>query len=1016
MSDPFTRADPSHQRSGNGRRGEDMRNERFARLLSQITEGIVCVDRDWIVTFANEEASYRSRITAADIDTKTFWEVYPHLLGTDLERIYRGVMETGQKATVEYYSERIDGWFNVSIYPIDDGIALFYHDITDRKGAEFLRDTSIRQLRQVLETTTDSVISIDRDWKISFLNRRAKQMLSSIGELLGKNIWEEFPIAARNEEINRNLHQAMNDGIASDFEAFYPDPLNLWLSIQCRPFEDGIVLFFRDITAERVSRQILLEQQATLAFVQETARVATWEMDLINRTVKYGEGSYPVYGRPFSEITTIDDLDKIIRPSDLVHVQQDAKRAIDTNTVSIVDYEVSTPEGGSLWVECRRVPVYNSAGVATHLRGMTSDITSRHQADSILRQQQELLASVQQAALVATWEIEYATGKVTYGAGSYPVFGHPLADIPDYRAFKKIVLPEYIPIIAASIQGGVASGKLTSQEFQVRAADGRILWLESRGYAVMTDGVPTSLRGLTIDITARKKNEEALVASESRYRVLADLNPQGMWIGDPAGNVTYANQGLLDYLGFAVEDLQGLGWLNAFDPADRDRVNSSWKHSVASGDDYDIEARLIRAHDGRSRWWWIRAQPVRDDFGKILDWLGVAIDIDDRKTFADTLQRRQDETERQRIELETIYQTAPIGLSLFDPVEFRYLRINDRQCETLGLPREKILGHPIFELAPLKGLRETLEQVAKGHVVRNLTLEGELATRPGEHRYWNVSYSPIRDANGAVEAIIAVVLETTNQKKAEIALIQSEKLAAVGRLASSISHEINNPLEAITNLLYLIALSTELPEGVRHYVQIAQAELSRVCQIATQTLRFHRQAVRATQVTADDLVGAVLDLYHGRLANSSIRVDARYSTNSTILCFENDIRQVLNNLIANAIDAMRHGGRLSVRAHDAISYSADHPKGSPGIRITIADTGHGISPGARKRIFEPFYTTKDLNGTGLGLWISSGIVNRHHGRLTFRTSQDPIRHGTVFSLFLPRVEAPIPVESYESRS
>ena len=890
MPESLAQADPSANRRGHARREDDLRNERLARLLSQVTEGIICVDRNWKVTFANEEACYRSRITTADIGgERTYWDIYPHLIGTDLEQFYRNVMGTGEKAHVEYYSERIDAWLDVSVYPTDEGIALYYHDITDRKGAEFLRDASVRQLRQVLETTTDAVASIDRDWNISFLNRRAKELLSRKGELLGKNLWQEFPAAAEHGEILHNLRRAMDEGTPSEFEAFYPDPLNLWLSIQCRPFEDGIVVFFRDITGRR-------------------------------------------------------------------------------------------------------------------------------HADAVLKQQQDLLASVQQTALVATWEIDYPTGKVTYGTGSYPVFGHPLADIPDYRAFKKILLPEYIPIIAASIQGGVASGKLTSQEFQVRAADGRILWLESRGYAVMTDGVPTSLRGLTIDITARKKNEEALVASESRYRVLADLNPQGMWIGDPAGNVTYANQGLLDYLGFAVEDLQGLGWLNAFDPADRDRVNSSWEHSVASGNDYDIEARLIRAHDGRSRWWWIRAQPVRDDFGKILDWLGVAIDIDDRKTFADTLQRRQDETERQRIELETIYQTAPIGLSLFDPVEFRYLRINDRQCETLGLPREKILGHPIFELAPLKGLRETLEQVAKGHVVRNLTLEGELATRPGEHRYWNVSYSPIRDANGAVEAIIAVVLETTNQKKAEIALIQSEKLAAVGRLASSISHEINNPLEAITNLLYLIALSTELPEGVRHYVQIAQAELSRVCQIATQTLRFHRQAVRATQVTADDLVGAVLDLYHGRLANSSIRVDARYSTNSTILCFENDIRQVLNNLIANAIDAMRHGGRLSVRAHDAISYSADHPKGSPGIRITIADTGHGISPGARKRIFEPFYTTKDLNGTGLGLWISSGIVNRHHGRLTFRTSQDPIRHGTVFSLFLPRVEAPIPVESYESRS
>ena len=881
MSESLTPADPSAPRHGHGRREDDLRNERLARLLSQVTEGIICVNRNWIVTFANEEACFRSRITPADIGSdRTYWDIYPHLIGTDLEHFYRNVMRTREKAHVEYYSERADAWYDVAVYPTDEGIALYYHDVTDRKGAEFLRDASIRQLRQVLETTTDAVASIGRDWNISFLNRRAKELLQPKGELLGKNLWQEFPFAAQHHEIFNNLRRAMEEGIPSEFEAFYPDPLDLWLSIQCRPFEDGIVVFFRDIT-------------------------------------------------------------------------------------------------------------------------------ERRQADAILQQQQDLLASVQQTALVATWEIEYATGRVTYGAGSYPVFGHPLSEVPDYHAFKKILLPEYIPIIAASIQGGVKSGGLTVQEFQVRAADGRLLWLESRGHAVMVDGVPTYLRGLTIDITTRKKNEEALVASEARYRVLADLNPQGIWMGDPAGNVTYANQGLLDYVGFAIEDLADLGWLSGFHSDDRDRVLESWLRSVSSGDDYDIEARMLRARDGRARWWWIRAQPVRDESGKILDWLGVAIDIDDRKTFAETLQRRQDETERQRAELETIYQSAPIGLALFDPIEFRYLRINDRQCEIIGLPKEKILGHPITEIAPLKGLKEIFQQVAKGHVVRNLLLDGELPTRPGEHRFWNVSYSPIYNSDGIVEAIAAVILEMTTQKKAEAALIQSEKLAAVGRLASSISHEINNPLEAITNLLYLIALSADLPEGVRHYVQTAQSELSRVCQIATQTLRFHRQAVRATHVSAADLVDAVLNLYHGRLANSSIHVDARYSTTTTILCFENDIRQVLNNLIANAIDAMRQsGGRLLVRAHDATDYSPRYPDGRPGIRITIADTGHGMSPTVRARLFEPFYTTKDLNGTGLGLWISAGIVDRHHGRLTFRSTEHPDHRGSVFSLFLPCVEAP----------
>jgi PAS domain S-box-containing protein len=878
MSESLTQADTSVPRSSQGRRDADVRNERLARLLGQVTEGIICVNRNWIVTFANEEACHRSRITSADIGgPRTYWEIYPHLIGTELEKFYRHVMRTGKKAQVEYYSDRIDAWYNVSVYPTDEGIALYYHDVTDRKGAELLRDTSIRQLRQVLETTTDAVASIDRDWNFSFLNRRANELLSPKGELIGKNLWEEFPEAAQSTEIRYHYHRAMDEGIPGEFEVFYAAPLNLWVSLQCRPFDDGIVIFFRDITARRES-------------------------------------------------------------------------------------------------------------------------------DLVVSQQQELLSSIQQTALVATWDIEYATGKVTYGAGSYPVFGHPLADIPDYHSFKKIVLPEYIPIIAASIHGGVKSGEMVVQDFQVRAADGRILWLESRGHAVIVDGVPTHLRGLTIDITARKKNEEALVASEARYRILADLNPQAIWMGAPDGSITYANQGFLDYIGLTIETIGGLGWLNAFHPDDRHRVMEAWSQSLVTGADYDIEARLLRSRDGHARWWWLRAQPIRDDSGAIINWLGVAIDIDDRKTFAETLQQRQDETERQRAELETLYETAPIALALFDPVEFRYLRLNDRQAQIVGLPREQILGRTLTEIAPIKGLNEMFQQVAAGRPIRNQLLEGELPSRPGEHRFWNVNYFPVYNCDGTIQAITAASIDITNQKKAEAALIQSEKLAAVGRLASSISHEINNPLEAITNLLYLVDLSDELPESLKSYVRTAQSELSRVCQIATQTLRFHRQAVRATSVSAADLVDAVLNLYQGRLNNSSIRVEATYSVSTRIVCFENDIRQVLNNLIANAIDAMRQGGRLIVRAHDVTDNSGDQPR--RGLRITIADTGHGMSPAVSARVFEPFYTTKDLNGTGLGLWISADIVARHQGRLTLRSSQHPVHHGTVFSLYLPCFEGP----------
>jgi signal transduction histidine kinase len=349
-----------------------------------------------------------------------------------------------------------------------------------------------------------------------------------------------------------------------------------------------------------------------------------------------------------------------------------------------------------------------------------------------------------------------------------------------------------------------------------------------------------------------------------------------------------------------------------------------------------------------------------------------------------------------------MYRTAPIGLALFDPVEFRYLRLNDRQAEMVDMPIDEILGKTVTEIAPIDGLNEMFQQVAQGTPITNKLLEGELPMQPGNHRYWTVNYYPVYGPDGSVRAITAASLEITAQKRTEKALIQSEKLAAVGRLASSISHEINNPLEAVTNLLYLALNHEQLPSTTRRYLETAQGELARVSHIATQSLRFHRQTMNPAHVDPKELIESVVDLYQGRLFNSNIRVVSRYKSTKRVLCFENDIRQVLNNLIANAVDAMRQGGRLLLCSRGG----TDWKTGRSGVRITVADTGHGMSADVKKRVFEPFYTTKEMNGTGLGLWISRGIVARHHGSLALKSSQKPGWNGTVFTLFLPDEENP----------
>jgi signal transduction histidine kinase len=276
-------------------------------------------------------------------------------------------------------------------------------------------------------------------------------------------------------------------------------------------------------------------------------------------------------------------------------------------------------------------------------------------------------------------------------------------------------------------------------------------------------------------------------------------------------------------------------------------------------------------------------------------------------------------------------------------------------------------------------------------------LEGELITRPGEHRYWTVSYFPVFAADGSIRAITAASLEITQQRKAEEALIRSEKLAVVGRLASSIAHEINNPLESVTNLLFL-AQSSDDPRRIRGYLETAERELQRASAITSQTLRFHRQSTSPTKQTYEGLMESVLQIFHGRIVNGCVAVQERRLAKQAVECLDGEIRQVLSNLVGNALDAMHGSGRrLLLRSRDG----TDHKTERRGISITVADTGSGMSTSTLSSAFEPFFTTKGMSGTGLGLWISQEIVARHKGNLRVKSSQSPMRHGTVFRLFLP---------------
>jgi two-component system sporulation sensor kinase C len=264
--------------------------------------------------------------------------------------------------------------------------------------------------------------------------------------------------------------------------------------------------------------------------------------------------------------------------------------------------------------------------------------------------------------------------------------------------------------------------------------------------------------------------------------------------------------------------------------------------------------------------------------------------------------------------------------------------------------------------------------------------------------FWNeLSLSPIRNRHGMLTHFVGIQTDVTARVEFEDALRESEKLAAVGRLASSIAHEINNPLESVMNLIYLAQMPGSDAQSVKTYLSMADKELQRVKVITSQSLRFYKQSTKPQVTGTKELLNSVVDVYQARLQNGHVEVERRERSKLSIVCMESEIRQVLSNLVGNAIDAMKgEVKRLLVRSREA----TDWRTGARGVLMTIADTGAGMSAETKKDIYKAFYTTKGIGGTGLGLWISSEIVSRHNGRLMVRSRQGE-RSGTVFALFLP---------------
>jgi PAS domain S-box-containing protein len=489
-------------------------------------------------------------------------------------------------------------------------------------------------------------------------------------------------------------------------------------------------------------------------------------------------------------------------------------------------------------------------------------------------------------------------------------------------------------------------------------------------------------------ITLPRDEYEELFANEQLFRQIADSAPCLMWLSGTDALCTWFNKLWLDFRGRTMEQEVGNGWAEGVHKEDFDRCLEIYLSNFKERTPFRMEYRLRRA-DGEYRWIFDHGVPRFSEAGIFLGYIGSCTDINDvyveRQAQLDLAKR--------------LAEYAAIVDSSDDVIISKDLNgivrsWNSAASRLFGYSSEEMIGQSILKLIPenLQHEEKTIiENIRAGRSVEHF--DTVRRARDGNLLEVSVTISPVRDEQGQVVGASKILRNISDRKKLEKSLLQAEKIAATGRMAATIAHEVNNPLEAVMNLLYLLRSKITDGEGL-NYLSTAESEIARVSHIAKQTLGYYREHAAASAASLSEIAQQVVSIYEPRCIAANIKLNTFFHSSRKPVVRRGEMMQVVSNVIANSIYALPPGGTIDVEVSDSET-------GPKGVSLVVRDNGSGVSPENLPRVFDAFFTTRATIGTGIGLFVAKQFVEGHGGKITIESDQDSDAHGTTVRIFLP---------------
>ena len=744
----------------------------------------------------------------------------------------------------------------------------------------------------------------------------------------------------------------------------------------------------------QANAELLQRNEFYLAEAQRLGQIGSWVFSPTGRFDYWSRELFHIYGLdPEKHAPTLEEYLARVHPHDRELMASLIKRMLAEGSGCDVTKRIVRPDGELRHIRCVGAPVVEN-GTLKRIVGSAIDVTEHEILTHALRRREAYLAEAQRLSHTGSFGWKPGCEEHVWSDETYRIFEYDPAEKITLDMIMERVHPEDRNFVLEIIERASTSGGAIDYEYRLLFPDDRVKYVHVLARRLETASDDLEFAGAVIDITEAKRAEQKIRLSERELRTLIDVMPAYVGTCLPDGTADFLSQSWLEYSGQTREEAMGWGWAGALHPDDADRVLTSWRAGLASGESVEIEFRCRRA-DGAYRWFLDRNLPLRDDEGKIVKWYGILVDISSLKETEHALQVREHE-------LVSIIETIPSMLwSLWPTGEPAHL--SKRFLEYFGVPFEEFINRG-WMIVIHPDDREELAKVFFHAIETGDSFTSIHRTRraDGEYRWHHVMGEPLRDPHGKILQWYGLSIDIDERKRAEdhlrdmrIELNRASKIATVAELSASIAHELNQPLMAVLGNAqaakrWLTANPPDLTE--------TNASIERILRdihSADETMQriralFKSEPYEKRDESVPNIIRESLRFIREDPNKRSVQIDWSIEGSLPPICVDRiQTQQVFINLISNAIEAI--GGSASAAKILLKAFVAQEDE----VIVQVIDNGIGLED--TEKIFDAFMTTKE-NGMGIGLAVSRSIVEAHGGRIWAENNPGS---GATFNVALP---------------